>query len=313
MMNRSTTTVLLATALFVFTGCPAGSMGEITNEISEDLSFVDDEQVLFYNSGVNNQGVVRINIDGSDAVEYVPDSVRVRDVTADASLWALGDPDNQLYTIQSPGEEPRRVEFFDGRVSEAQISPDGQTIAVTLHADFSLPQSQQAATVDDTVYLVDPDTHEVEIIDNWTDQWVHFIYWLDDGESLYLELENQENFILDLDSKERTRVDSRPDQLAERTRKSPRICEATGVELKTFDSGIHLYFPDEERTEELVGIEGRERGFHDYLPTIDQAFFTESCNSVVFVYSQTVWVVDVDSKIVGQLAKGRSAFMLSGI
>jgi hypothetical protein len=309
-MMRTTTTVLVATALLAMTGCPPTSMGEITNEISDDLSFVDDDQVIFYSPGVNSQGAVRINIDGTDQVEYVPDTVRIRDVTADGALWVLGDSNNQLYTIQSPGEEPRRVEFFDGRVSSTSISPDHQTIAVTLHADYSLPQEQQANSVDDTVYLVDADTHEVEIIDNWTDKWVHSIFWLDDGRSLYLELENQENYILDLDTAERTQVDGRPDEINDRIPPSPTTCEAMGAELTSGDAGIELYYPDEGRTEELVGIEGRERGFHDYFATIDQLFFTQSCNSVVFVYDRAIWVVDVESKIVGHLADGRSAFLL---
>ena len=57
-------------------------------------------------------------------------------------------------------------------------------------------------------------------------------------------------------------------------------------------------------------IEGRDRGFHDYQPTFRTAFFTPSCNYVVFGFDGKTWIVDVEAKRTGLIAVGTPGFIL---
>lgn len=304
--------LLLAAALM---GCPAGSMGELTNDISEDLSFVDDDQVIYAHPSVNGYGVVRLGVDGSNRLAYFSEDYGLRDVTADASLWVLGNPNNDLFTLNVPGETPRKVEDFDGRVAEAVISPDETMIAVTLHADYDLPQDQQADSVDDTIFLVDPDSHDIEVIESETDDRVDFLSWSEDGRHLYLFNFGGRKFRVDVETEQRFEIDELPnDDLFPVARRTPKGCPVDGRILSSDDEGIYIHADEEAEGEgegeHLVRLEGRERGFHDYQPTFETVFFTDSCKTVIFEYERTLWVVDVESKIVGELIEGRSAFLL---
>lgn len=311
-MKRLSSSVVLLSMILVLPGCPRGSMGTITNEISDDLGFVADDDRIFFSPIGTRYGVERIDIDGGDRAVYFSTDYRLRDVMADASLWALGDPDNNLYTLHSPGATPAKVEAFDGRVAEARISPDGSTIAVALHADFSLPQEQQPDSVDDTIFLVDPDTHDVVEMENETDQRVDILMWLDDGQSLYLSLADHRRYLVDVDTGERTEISERPEDVVTSVPISPRECPHSGAELSHDDEGVLIDFEGDGEEERLVEIVGRERGFHDYQSTVSGPFFSNSCQTVIFTYDRSIWVVDVDSRVVGQLVEGGRAFMLPG-
>ncbi len=308
-MNRCLAFAPLIFALLALTACPGGSAGEITNTIREDLSFISDQQILFVHPQVNRNGIIRLNVDGTNRFDILSPDYRVRSASTDGSLWSLGDPDNNLYTLHA-FEDPRQVDFFDGQVSHAPISPDGSTIAVTLHQDFRLPQDERPGSVDDTIFLVDPQTHEVRTIPNQTDHQIRRLAWTTDSQSLYIRLDDDQQFLVDLTTEERTELEDPYEEQAPNHPFTRPVCSHDGTELAHDDQGIELIRDDDERRERLVHIEGRERGFHDYESTVSQPFFTKSCETVVFVYNRSVWVVDVESGVVGELAEGRGAFIL---
>lgn len=307
------TALTLAVISPLLTACPPSSDGQITNEIRDNLEFVDDDQRLFYTpTGDGEGGIIRSEIDGSDQLVYFSEDFRVRSVAANASVWVLGDPDNELYTLHIPGQSPERVDYFDGRVADARLAGDGQTIAAVRHADYDLPQEEQVA--DDAIYLIDAHTHDVQVIDATTEDRISFFFWLDDGQSIYYQLlTSGDQYIVDTVTGQRQAVEDRPDNLAPQTRQTPTRCEATGGELMTGDEGISISYENGERVEPLVDLEGRERGFHDYQATFEQAFFSDSCNTVIFEFRRALWVVDVESRIVGKFADGQQAFILADV
>ena len=52
----------------------------------------------------------------------------------------------------------------------------------------------------------------------------------------------------------------------------------------------------------MVVVEGRERGFHDYMATISEEFLTRDCRYVVFYFDNGLWVAEVATGKVGPLA-----------
>lgn len=115
---------------------------------------------------------------------------------------------------------------------------------------------------------------------------------------------------LDLATRARARVATEPDATVPRG--SP-VCARTGARLELRgwrgDGGIDLREAS-GATRRLVTVEGRKRGFHDYQPTIYNPFFSESCRYGVFELGGAVWVVEVETGVVGQVSLGGGALPL---
>lgn len=297
---------LLLAASLILTACPAGSPGEMTNTIADDLSFVTDDDLIYVH---HRTGLDQIRVNGTDEAPIYGEGYSFQDVTDDATLWALGDSQTNLYLLNAPGTEPRRVPELDGRTSAVAIHPEGTLVAATRHADFDLPQGQQVD--DDAIYLIDPTTLDVSVLPATSNAWLFQLYWSHDGTTLYAS-GHEGNVRIDPTTNTREPIASIPAEGVRRPRINRDLCEATGERLVTDDEGIWRVFPSATR-ESLVTIEGRERGFHDYASTINGASYTRSCDYVVFVFQDTVWVAEVATGLVGRLREGQSVRLIEAI
>ncbi|TXD37286.1 hypothetical protein FRC98_11185 [Lujinxingia vulgaris] len=295
--------LLLLTLSAVLAGCPPSSPGEMTNLIADDLSFVTDDDLIYVH---HRTGLDQIRVNGTDEVSIYGEGYSFQDVTDDAGLWALGDSQTNLYLLDAPGAEPERIPELDGRTSAVAIHPEGTLVAATRHADFDLPQDRQVD--DDAIYLIDPTTLDVNVLPATSNAWLFQLYWSEDGTTLYGS-GHEGNFRIDPATNTREPIASIPAQGVRRPRLSRDICEATGERLETDDEGIWRLTADGTR-EPLVTIEGRERGFHDYASTINGASYTRSCDYVVFVFQDTVWVAEVATGLVGRLREGQSVRLI---
>src|SRR5690554_1901930 len=289
--------LLLITFSAALVGCPPSSPGDITNPIAEDLSFVADDDLVY----VHHQGGLdQIRVNGTDAQEVYASGYSYQDVAPDLSFWVLGDSETNLYLLDAPGQAPQRIAELNGRASAVAIRPDSGLIAATRHADFDLPQSQYRD--DDAIYLIEPSTLEVTILPATSDEWLFQLFWSKDGTKLY-GAGHDHTYRIDPATNARERIEVIPHDDIVRRPLTRDTCEVNGERLISDDEGIDLLYPD-GTTEDLVTIQGRERGFHDYQSTVSSVSFTRSCDYAVFTFDGSVWVVEVATKIVGKLREG---------
>ncbi len=307
--------VLLVLGLSCFSACAScqGSMGTITNPRKELHEFVSERTWVWY---VSATGTHRIRLDGTGQDQFLPPGFFIEDVSADGAVFAVGDQETNVYVLREQDRELRRVPepALAGRVSEVALRPDGRSMAVARHADFDTPQSTWRETKDDQLFLVDTEVLTARSIPPSMKAGVLALAWAADGEALWLRTETT-NQRIDADTGERRAGLPWPtERLVPGWRARQTTCPGTGeivVEREEgADEGLELQSPS-NGTRALVTVQGRERGFHDYLPTIDHFFFTGSCRYVVFEHDRTIYVVDVSSGDVGVLAEGTEPFTLA--
>jgi len=288
-------------------GC-GGSPGRLTNERKDPSAFVTEKQPLLV---ATPSGLVRIALNGSQREAIAPAGYHLEALTADGKMLALGDSDTNLYILDAtvPDRVPRRVPELDRRTGPVAIKPDGSVVATTKHADFDTPQRTWGRTEDDTVYLVDTRTLAVTVIPKTRDELVTGLRWEPDGSALVLAMFNFEEVRLDLATRARAVVKTTPEPFPER---GSRTCDRTGEKLEPRRGGDEG-FDIVARTgaaRRLIVIEGRSRGFHDYLSTVREPVFTPSCRYVVFGFGDSVWVADAATGTVGNIAVGGDVRLL---
>jgi len=292
--------------VFVMAAC-GGSPGKLTNSRKPIADFVTDKDPMLVDTG--GGGLVRIRLDGSDRQPVAPSKYHLVARTPDGRVFALEDSETNLYIVDSSSSTPRRVPEFDQRTGEAALRPDGAVLAVTKHADFSQPQARWHESEDDTVYLVDTRTLAIDVIPKSRFELVTRLMWAPDGTSLYQGMFGFDTLQLDLATRSRTKVEW-PVNVATAARER---CGGSHIEMRGWkgDQGFDVV-DAKGNARHVVTIEGRSRGFHDYIATIDSAAFTRSCKYVVFTYQQSVWVAEVATGTVGHVISGGTPILLDG-
>jgi hypothetical protein len=297
-------TVVCALALATC-ACCAGAPGTIAGS-SADTSFVKSDARLWVRTP--DGATLEIGLDGSAPTDVVGPKLYVLDLSDDAAILVLGNSDTDLFLKR--GGETRQVDALRGRTGSSALSPDGRTLAVVRHADFDRPQSQWKD--DDALYLVDVETGDVQIIPKSADVMVTNLAWSRDGSTIWLrQFEGAQAVSFPKGERSAQRVWPAPDTLRARPNHvRPLECDGASIEAAgwRFDEGIDLVRVGEP-PRRIVKIDGRERGFHDYLPTITSPSFTQDCRHIVFVFQATVWVADVASGDLGPVHPGSEAFL----
>lgn len=277
----------------------------MTNPERPTAQLVKDHDVLLVDT---TSGLVRIAIDGTNRTPVAPAKYRVLDYSPHGDVLVMSDSDTNLYFHDGSSATPRRVSPLDNRAGNAALRPDNKVVAVTRHADFDLPQSDWGKTEDDAVYLIDVATLAVDVIPKSRDELVTSLSWYPDGKTLFLGMVNFDRVRLDVAARTHTKTTESPyPDGASRLPRAHPSCERTGETLvpgdKHGDAGIDVV-DKAGVARRLIVIEGRSRGFHDYLATVNDIGFTSSCRYAYFTYLRTVWIVDVASGEVARLIEG---------
>jgi hypothetical protein len=284
----------------------AGAPGRLTNPRREPASFVTERQAFLV---VTPAGLTRVQLDGSGAETLFPAGYNLLTMTPDASVVVLGDQNTNLFVRRAGSTEVRRVPELDRRVGSVALSPDGVRVAVARHADFSQPQALWSKSEDDAIWLVDTRSLAVEVLPKSRDELVTSLAWQRDGRGLILGMFSSRTVRLDLASRTRAPLETRPTELLVPQSGGP-VCARTGarLELRGFrgDQGIDLREAS-GATRRLVVVEGRTRGFHDYRPTVRDPIFSDSCRYALFEFGAGLWVVEVETGVVGHVIVGGAA------
>jgi hypothetical protein len=283
-------------------GCDCGGSGGHIVGAEPGTAFVTERPALHVSA---REGLVRVRLDGTERTRIFPAGRRVEDYTPDGRLWVLSDSDTNLYIADEGGAHERPVPELAKRASAARLSPDGTRVAVSRHADFDKPQSSWRD--DDTVYVVDTGSLEVKRYPPVRESWVISLGWNDAGTEVWLG--HQDNRAEWLNLEDGARRERDPNDRPNAFRPAP-ASTCGDLRLRSDDTGIFLVAADGTQ-QQVVTIQGRERGFHDYLPTVDGILVTPSCRHLVFGFAGDVWVVQLETHRVGLLADDASpAFFL---
>lgn len=292
-------------------GCCAGSPGVISGA-SADASFAPTTPELMMCCGpYGGDGLCRVALDGSSVTLLFDPSYYLIDMTDDGTRVLLGDQDTNLFVANSDGTDIRRIQTLDDRTGDAAFSPDGSQIAAVRHADFSLPQRKWVD--DDAVFLIDVATLQYQVIPKSADELVTGLHWEASGQAVQLRLFSHRSHRVLLPGGQRTPLPAFATPLrAQPNWDRPTVCPATGDQIVEKgwqgDEGLEIT-TSTGNTTDLVVITGRERGGHDHMPTIDNPYFTPSCDHVVFDFGESVWVVDRATGEVGPITQGRESFV----
>src|SRR5690554_4371711 len=304
--KRSSAALITLGSALMLSGCPASQPGTISNEIADDLSFVADSDAVYLTHAVNAYGLSRVGMDGSGRQDLYDERYRLEGAAFFAELRALSDDETNLFILRGAGNEPERIEALDKRVSAVAVHPDGTQIAVGRHADFDLPSSQQVD--DDRIFLIDINDagSAVPIVINELgpegDESLWRLGYSRDGASLYAE-SHSAIWRIDPGTGQREMLgnDAWPWDATYPDTTHRERCDSMAATLDVrAEEGIMLSF-DDGRVEELVGIEGRVIEDGSTISRFGDATFSASCETVAFVFEDTAWVVDVQSKVVGRL------------
>jgi dipeptidyl aminopeptidase/acylaminoacyl peptidase len=282
-----------------------GSPGRIANPRRGVSSFVKERQLILAETA---SGLTRIALDGSAKDRVASGRYHHLSSTADGRTLAIGDSATNIFVVVPEDSSPRRISQLDGRAGAAALSPDGKRLAVSRHADFTLPQSQWKTTEDDAIYLVDTQTMTLDVIPATRDESITGIRWSADGSALILSMMSFGTVRLDLATRARTDVDRDVEVAAMGA--GTRCSNGDMIELAGHrgDDGIDVL--TSKGTTRVVKIVGRKRGFHDYQATIGDAVFSASCRYIVFEMNNAVYVADRTSGNVGHLIDGSFVKML---
>lgn len=156
--------------------------------------------------------------------------------------------------------------------------------------------------------MIDVATLKVTVYPARSHEWIVALGWSDDGKYVWTESRNGVREWLDLDTGNR-----RPRAAGDAPNRRPTLhrssfygtCPSKGFTLDANDTGIYLLHEAGTRVQ-LVALDGRRHGYEDVL-TFRQAWFSPSCENVVFSYNEALWVVNVATKRVGTLVPGTYA------
>ena len=273
--------------VLLVSGCNCGgSPGTLVNAGS-NVAFVEEQGVLIADAP---EGIIATTLDGSAKRVLFAERRAIKDVSADFQVWVASDSDTNMFVGDLATGTWRRVPALDGLLSEAAVSPDGRTIAASRHADFGVAKGPD----EDTIFLVDVASLSVDTVPKASERWPTTIRWAEDGSGLYLEWAHHEGAEwIELESKRRIAV---PDPLPPLRAQHPTAgqCRKTIVHEK-FATEVQVEDGDGERVV-VVRIEGRTRGFHDYLSDFGRPVLTPDCGYVMFDWEGGVWLADATGR-----------------
>lgn len=290
-MTRLVWTPLLAAALMGCGSC-AGSRGELVAPLP-NASFVTEKGTLVAH-GVD--GIHRVALDGSRAVQLFKGSaLRVQDVTADYGTYALGDSTTTVALGDAATGRVETLEAAKGRVSEAVFSPDGKTLVLSRHADFS----KERGTNDDTLFVVDVATRKVREIASTSDSWPTTLRFSADGTHLFARMafEKPAQWI-ELATGARTPATEAPAPLyVSPVRRQPN-CDRVVADSRW---EVELALVNDAGARTVVAREeGRKRGFHDYQDDFAEPRLTPTCAYVTFGWQDRTYIAEANGS--GKLA-----------
>lgn len=309
--------LISALGLSLLTACCGGAAGQLQRVEPTPHFIASSEEVL---ADVAGSGWVRLQLNGQRETPLGRPGLHLLTATHDLQVRVFSDSQTHLWIAQGDGA-PARVPALDRRLSEVALSPDGLTLAATRHADFDDPL--RADEDDDGLWLITLPGLEVRALPPVQQARVHRLRWTADGASLVMSYSDGSRVLAALPGGERTpwppEVEGDPAPLwsafAPVGQPSPR-CEATGDTLESVgwrgDQGLAVRHPDGSLTP-LVEVVGRERGFHDYLPTLDGYFFSRTCEYALFNADDPqggagLYVVEVASRRVARIAHAGQAW-----
>lgn len=247
--------------------------------------------------GSTPHGIDRVALDGSrHAPLFAAPGLRVEDVTDDFATYALGDDTTSLALGDARTGKMEPLAVAKGRVSAAVFSPDGTTLVVSRHADFS----KQGSPDDDTLYVIDVPTHAVREIPSSSDAWPTTLAFSADGTHVFatMAFEKSPQWV-ELATGKRTATATAPGPL----RSSPlRVRSSCPLAVPPRSRDGEVVLSDDAGTTIVVAREeGRKRGFHDYQDDFTEVWATPGCNYVTFVWNGATYVAE--AKTGGKLAK----------
>lgn len=296
MLSLVVTVVLLA-------GC-GGSRGKLVNPTQKHSAIDDDTPIILH----TDEGYLRVGLDGSQRVFLTRGDKYPVSISPDGNLIAISNPDTDLFIrdLRYTGEA-REITSYRGRAGGVAVSPDGKLVAVTRHADYSTSQSTWSEQEDNSIDIISTETLEVVTTIEATEKgWYYYSLWF--GPSGLIYTGSNSGDVIDPENGVRKKAADDPDLI--RLRNTPTECDGAEVRWKGWrgDEGLEVV-REGGAVEHIVRIEGRERGFHDYLPTVDSFFFVPSCEYVVFEFYDAVYAVDVKTQKVAKIADAYSVFM----
>ncbi len=269
-------------ALLLF-GCSCGGSPGTLVDAGTDVTFVKEDGVLV---GVAPEGIIATTLDGSARRVLFADARSIKDVSSDFQVWVANDKDTNMFVGDLATGAWRRVPELDGVFSDAAVSPDGRTVAASRHADFSASKGPDQ----DTIFLVDVGSLRVDTIPKASERWPTKIRWAEDGGALFVQWAHHEGGEwIELESKRRTAT-SKPLAPLDAPHRTEGVCRSVVVHEK-FATEIQV---ERERDDRVVvaRIEGRKRGFHDYLSDFGRPVLTPDCGYVMFEWTGGVWLAD---------------------
>ncbi len=301
LMKRILAALLLVSAA---TAC-GGSKGKLVNHVQSPDAIEDQTRIIVH----TDRGYQQMRLDRSHRTYLTHGDAYPVAISADGKVLAISNADTDLFVrdLRKTGQA-REVVSYRGRLGAAAVSHDGTLLAVTRHADYSKPQSTWAGEEDNSIDIISTESLEIiSTIEATESGWTYSNLWFGPAGLIYTS--GQPGEVIDPRNGVRKAADSDPPELL-RMRNRPRQCGGAEVRLRGWrgDEGLEWSGSD-GKTVHLVRVEGRERGFHDYLPTIDSYFFVPSCAYVVFRFYETIYVVDVETKQVARIMNGHAAFL----
>lgn len=266
-------------------GCSCGGAPGTLVDAGRDVKFVKEDGVLV---GVTPEGIVATTLDGSTTRVLFTNARSVKDVSADFQVWVANDQDTNMFVGDLATGTWRQVPALDRLFSEAAVSPDGRTIAASRHADFGVDQGPD----EDTIFLVDVASLRVDTIPKASERWPTTIRWAEDGAGLYVQWAHHEGGEwIELESKRRIAA-SEPLAPLHAPHPTAGACRSTIVH-DDFATDIQVERELDDRVV-VARIEGRRRGFHDYLSDFGQPVLTPDCGYVMFGWAGGVWLADAN-------------------
>ncbi len=288
-------------------GCPS-SMGRIVNPPLE-ASVQSEEWIYFLDA---EERLVRMRLNASRSEHLHPPGLALEDLSPDGNQLVLRDQEADLYVGPAGGPFSRVFEL-DGRVGEAKMAPDGRTVAV-----IRVPEASFSGFVKESpgaLVFVDVASARVELSPPafaLQQRWV-FLAWAPASDGVWVRgiEEGASEAHFSYPEGVRTETSFERAHLGDHYPFEPRVeCGEQSIRFRGFkgDEGIDLVH-DDGTERRLVQIEGRQRGFHDHLSTIDAGFFSSDCNYVVFAYDRQIWVAEVASSRVKLWRDGSNPFV----
>lgn len=268
--------------------------------------FVRESAMLLVESEIGWSSVL---LDGSSNRSVFPTGLKILDIGPDGRTVVLTNRKTDLLLGNVETGELRAVPELAGRVGSAAISPDGKLVAVVRHADYALPGGR--GVDDDGVFLVDAQSLRVSGVPSQSNTLVTRIAWAQSGDSLWLVMSEgwpQVVTLADNTRHEHKRFDP-PFVLREPPTRATSKCPATGATLdaQPTDATLWLNKPGTPK-KALVKLGNGEKWVREVDLDYTNVMFSPTCSYAVFVFQQRVWVVEVATGKLTDLAPGYRAF-----